>query len=69
VELNDRRLARIIQKCHDLPGYELFQYADEAGRVDSTDVNQYLKEFTGQEFTAKRNFGPGRARRNSACCR
>ncbi len=32
VELNDRRLARIIQQCHDLPGYELFQYIDEAGQ-------------------------------------
>jgi Topoisomerase IB len=56
VELNDRRLARIIQQCHDLPGYELFQYIDEAGeqcRVDSTDVNQYLKEISGEEITAK----------------
>lgn len=56
VELNDRRLARIIQQCHDLPGHELFQYVDENGevcRVDSADVNQYLKEITGEEFTAK----------------
>ena len=56
VELSDRRLARIIQQCHDLPGYELFQYVDETGEarpVDSGDVNQYLKEITGQDFTAK----------------
>jgi len=56
VELNDRRLARIIQQCHDLPGQELFQYIDKEGqvcRIDSTDVNQYLREITGEEFTAK----------------
>ena len=56
VELNDRRLARIVQQCHDLPGYELFQYVDENGetcRVDSTDVNAYLREITGEDFTAK----------------
>lgn len=56
VELHDRRLARIVQQCHDLPGYDLFQYVDENGktcRVGSSDVNQYLKEITGQEFTAK----------------
>jgi DNA topoisomerase-1 len=56
VKLNDRRLARIIQQCHDLPGYELFQYVDESGevcRVASDDVNQYLREVSGQDFTAK----------------
>jgi len=56
VELNDWRLARIIQQCHDLPGYELFHYVDETGevcRIDSDDVNQYLKEISGDEFTAK----------------
>jgi DNA topoisomerase-1 len=56
VALSDRRLARIVQQCHDLPGQELFQYVDENGetcRVDSTDVNQYLKEITGEDFTAK----------------
>ena len=56
VELNDRRLARIIRRCHDLPGHELFQYVDEDGeicRIDSTGVNQYLKEIAGDEFTAK----------------
>jgi len=56
VELHNRRLARIVQQCHDLPGYDLFQYVDEKGkacRFGSSDVNQYLKEITGQEFTAK----------------
>ena len=56
VKLQDRRLARIIQQCHDLPGYELFEYVDESGavcRIASDDVNQYLKEITGQDFTAK----------------
>jgi len=56
VELNDRRLARIIQQCHDLPGHELFQYVSESGeicRIDSSDVNQYLKEIAGEDFTAK----------------
>jgi DNA topoisomerase-1 len=56
VKLNDRRLARIIQQCHDLPGYELFQYVDEEGevrKIGSDDVNQYLKEITGEDFTAK----------------
>jgi DNA topoisomerase I len=56
IGLEDRRLARIVQRCQDLPGYELFQYLDADGErhtVDSTDVNDYLREMTGQEFTAK----------------
>src|SRR5579859_2109208 len=56
VELQDRRLARIVQRCKDLPGYELFQYIDEQGqhqRVDSGDVNDYLHASTGAAFTAK----------------
>ena len=56
VGLEDRRLARIVRKCRDLPGQELFQYLDEEGRrrdVTSTDVNAYLKEITGEDFTAK----------------
>lgn len=56
VSLQDRRLARIIKQCEDLPGYELFQYVDESGErhsVDSADVNEYLREVTGQHFTAK----------------
>jgi DNA topoisomerase-1 len=56
VGMRDRRLARIIQQCQDLPGYRLFQYVDEAGErqaVDSADVNEYLEEITGADFTAK----------------
>jgi DNA topoisomerase-1 len=56
VELTDRRLARVVRECQDLPGYELFEYIDESGqigRVDSSDVNQYIREITGQDFTAK----------------
>jgi DNA topoisomerase I len=54
--INDRRLARIIQRCQDIPGYELFQYVDAEGErhaVDSSDVNDYLREITNQDFTAK----------------
>jgi DNA topoisomerase-1 len=56
ITLSDRRLARIVKRCRDLPGYELFQYIDERGQqqtVGSADVNDYLREITGQEFTAK----------------
>lgn len=56
VELHDRRLARIVKQCHDLPGYELFQYIDEQAErhaVSSEDVNSYLREVTGEDFTAK----------------
>jgi DNA topoisomerase I len=55
-DINDRRLARIVKNCQDLPGYELFQYIDEEGNrhpVDSADVNDYLREITGEEVTAK----------------
>jgi len=56
VELTDQRLARIVRECRDLPGYELFQYVDRSGavcRIDSADVNQYIREISGQDFTAK----------------
>jgi DNA topoisomerase-1 len=56
ITLNDRRLARIVKRCRDLPGYELFQYIDECGQqqtIGSADVNDYLREITGHEFTAK----------------
>jgi DNA topoisomerase-1 len=56
VALNDRRLARTVQRCQEIAGYELFQYLDEDGQrqsVDSSDVNEYLKQITQQEFTAK----------------
>jgi len=56
INLHDARLARIIKACRDLPGYELFQYVDEDGKrqtVDSADVNAYLRELSGTDFTAK----------------
>jgi DNA topoisomerase-1 len=55
-EISDRRLARIVRNCRDLPGYELFQYLDEAGNrhtIDSADVNDYLREISGEDITAK----------------
>ena len=55
-DINDRRLARIVKDCRDLPGYELFQYIDDDGErrtVDSDDVNNYLREITGEDITAK----------------
>jgi DNA topoisomerase I len=54
--LSDRRLATIVRRMRDLPGYELFQYLDEQGEtraVDSADVNDYLKAVAGDEFTSK----------------
>lgn len=56
VDVTDRRMARIISKLQDLPGQELFQYVDDEGGIrdiTSQDVNGYLKEITGEEFTAK----------------
>jgi DNA topoisomerase-1 len=56
IDLQDRRLARIVKKCQEVPGQELFQYYDEEGKrqtVKSDDVNAYLKEISGAEFTAK----------------
>jgi DNA topoisomerase-1 len=55
-DINDRRLARIVKDCRDLPGYELFQYVDEDGQlhdIDSADVNDYLREISGRDITAK----------------
>jgi DNA topoisomerase-1 len=56
IDVRDRRLARIVKQCRDIPGYELFQYYDEGGerqRVGSGDVNDYLRAATGAEFSAK----------------
>lgn len=56
IDLKDPRLARIVARCQDLPGQELFGYVDEDGTprdIGSTDVNGYLREITGQGFTAK----------------
>jgi DNA topoisomerase I len=54
--VNDERLARIVRRCKDLPGQELFQYLDEEGErrpIGSGDVNDYVRETTGGEFSAK----------------
>ncbi|HEY0796178.1 MAG TPA: DNA topoisomerase IB [Acidisarcina sp.] len=56
IDVNDRRLARTVKRCLDLPGYELFQYLDSEGEphtIDSADVNDYLREITNESFTAK----------------
>jgi DNA topoisomerase-1 len=56
VDLHDPRLARIVKRSQDLPGDELFQYVDGTGArhtIDSADVNAYLHELAGEEFTAK----------------
>ena len=56
VALSDRKLAGIVSHMRDLPGYELFQYLDEAGEtraVDAADVNDYLQAIAGEEFTSK----------------
>jgi len=56
IELKDRRLARIVQRCRDIPGQDLFQYMDESGArrdVTSGDINAYIRQISGADFTAK----------------
>jgi DNA topoisomerase-1 len=56
LRVKDRRIAKIIKACQELPGQELLQYVDEDGNrqdVTSTDVNDYLREITGKDITAK----------------
>jgi len=56
VDVTDRRIARIVQRCRELPGRELFQYVDARGRrqiVYADDVNTYLRKTTGRDVTAK----------------
>ena len=56
VHLSDRRLSQLIRRCRDVPGQHLFQYLDERGEqrlVRSTDVNEYLRTISGNDFTAK----------------
>jgi DNA topoisomerase I len=56
IDLKDRRLARIVAQCQELPGQELFQFVDEKGEVrdiGSQDVNEYLREISGEDLTAK----------------
>jgi len=58
-DINDRRLARIVKDCRDLPGYELFQYLDDEGErhtVGSAEVNEYLREVTGEEEITAKDF-------------
>jgi DNA topoisomerase I len=56
ITLSDERLARIVKRCRELPGEELFQYIDDEGArhaINSTDINAYLREITDEDFTAK----------------
>jgi len=56
VDVADRRVARVVRACQELPGQELFQYRDGDGkvrRIGSADVNSYLREVTGADFSAK----------------
>jgi len=56
VAIHDAAIARIVRRCRDLPGQELFQYLDQGGQpatIDSADVNDYIRELAGEEFTAK----------------
>jgi len=56
IHVRDRRLARIIRSTRELPGQELFQYLDDDGQahsIDSSDVNDYLRAITGEDYTAK----------------
>lgn len=56
IKFSDARLARIVRRCQELPGRELFQYLDEDGKVQdigSADVNDYVREISGRSFTAK----------------
>ena len=55
-EVTDKRVARVVKQCQELPGQELFAYVDADGErhtVSSQDVNDYLRETTGEDFTAK----------------
>ncbi|WP_342645207.1 DNA topoisomerase IB [Mucilaginibacter sp. CSA2-8R] len=56
IDLQSKKLARLVKQCRDIPGKELFQYYDDDGKhctIDSGDVNSYLKNITGEDFTAK----------------
>ncbi|HEX8562019.1 MAG TPA: DNA topoisomerase IB [Flavobacterium sp.] len=56
ISLKSRRLANLVKKCQDIPGQELFQYYDDSGQhrsVGSADINNYLKQITQEDFTAK----------------
>lgn len=56
IHLSNRKLAKIVKQCREIPGKELFQYYDEQGNTHSVDsgmVNRYIKDVTGEDFTAK----------------
>lgn len=56
IDIKDRQLARIIKRCQDLPGHQLFEYLDEDNvlhTIESDDVNEYLQQITNEDFTAK----------------
>src|SRR3954447_7500747 len=56
LQVKDRRIARIVKSCQDVPGQHLFQYLDDEGNrhgVTSQDVNDYLREISGKDFSAK----------------
>lgn len=56
IKVTSRQLARLVKRCRDLPGQDLFQFLNEEGEpqpVDSGDVNDYLREISGEDFTAK----------------
>ena len=56
IDLRNRKLAKAVQNCKDIPGKELFQYYDDEGKrhpIDSGMVNEYIKEISGEDFTAK----------------
>ena len=56
LDLRDRRVARVVRSIQELPGQQLFQYVDEDGKrqpISSSDVNEYLREITGEDVTAK----------------
>jgi DNA topoisomerase I len=56
LQVEDRRIAALVKRCAEIPGHELFKYLDDDGEsrtVDSGDVNQYIREVTQQDFSAK----------------
>lgn len=56
IKLQSSRMVRLVRKCRDVPGQDLFQYYDDKGghhHIGSADINNYIKEITGEDFTAK----------------
>jgi len=72
VLIDDRRIAQIVRRCQEIPGQHLFQYVSDDGQrcpIDSGQVNDYLREAMGEDFTAK-DFAPGgRPCSPLRCCR